>query len=380
MAVNFLAILLAIIFISLPVLGGNQAWEPSIKLASSLHFTNSTEAGVDTTETTLVPHEKRGITIRPRGSDADYQIWPNMEIKYCFEDRTFDERDGKSTREIVFNDLVEARELWHIHGLPRSFNWVELGDSDCNEGNRANYLLIVFNTDGRLGTTVGMPPKTGYQVGPRMTLSDSLNVGMLNVIANYAHEIGHAWGLHHEHQNEAYWAMPYSNSGGTTFGPGNFHCQNLADYDRARNRLMAAFPGGEWQTELNKICTKRAHAEDLSFSAAEYLPVTSQPVLVDSTTSIDWESIMLYPSGAGGRGSATHGNDQRLSILTKPDNSRITPNIRPSRRDIAALTRLYGYKVPRQEFISLGSKRNPLKRVFDKIRRKAPGSPCNTAM
>lgn len=38
-----------------------------------------------------------------------------------------------------------------------------------------------------------------------MNLSDRTDVGMLDVVANDAHELGHAWGLLHEHQNPAFW-------------------------------------------------------------------------------------------------------------------------------------------------------------------------------
>ncbi|KAM5467393.1 hypothetical protein MauCBS54593_005361 [Microsporum audouinii] len=330
------------------------------------------------TATADLHRAKRAISIAPGSENADDRIWPNMNVLYCFEKKTWPDRGGKSTKEILFNDLVEARDLWYQQGLPESFKWTELDDNACNTFKRSEYLRIEFNTEGMLSSTVGVQPSDPLSEGPRMLLSDSLEVGMLNVVVNYAHEIGHVWGLHHEHQNQAYWESKYSPSGGSIFGMNNFHCENLKDYDDVAFRVSNGVEEWEAKKRLENICTMRSFARYWRSSASDYLPLTDIQVLADSTTNVDWESIMIYPSGAGGKGSASPGNDERMAVLTKPDGSLIPINLKPSARDIAALKKLYSYKSP-VTFSFLGSTKNKLKQKFDKIRKKDPGNICNVS-
>ncbi|KAM5444296.1 hypothetical protein MferCBS31731_000813 [Microsporum ferrugineum] len=211
-----------------------------------------------------------------------------------------------------------------------------------------------------------------------MLLSDSVEVGMLNVVANYAHEMGHVWGLYHEHQNQAYWGSPYSASGGSVFGMNNFHCENLNDYEATVARVTNAYPAWQVGNIVRDFCRFRANAEDVRFSASDYLPWVNTQVLADSNTNVDWDSIMIYPSGAGGKGSASPGNDQRMAVLTKPNGDLIPINLKPSARDIAALKKLYSYKSS-VVLNFLGSSKNKLKQTFDKIRKKDPDNICNVS-
>ncbi|KAM5473834.1 hypothetical protein MferCBS49748_000800 [Microsporum ferrugineum] len=375
----FFSFALVAITLTFPgVLGGNQAWETSIKLGGVQSPLDPALPVDNTTVIADLHRAKRALSIVPGSGNADRHIWPNMNIPYCFEHKSWPDRGGKSTKEILFNDLVEARDLWYQQGLPESFKWTELNDYACSSSQRSDYLLIQFNTEGRLSSTVGKPPIDSLNPGPRMLLSDSVEVGMLNVVANYAHEMGHVWGLYHEHQNQAYWGSPYSASGGSVFGMNNFHCENLNDYEATVARVTNAYPAWQVGNIVRDFCRFRANAEDVRFSASDYLPWVNTQVLADSNTNVDWDSIMIYPSGAGGKGSASPGNDQRMAVLTKPNGDLIPINLKPSARDIAALKKLYSYKSS-VVLNFLGSSKNKLKQTFDKIRKKDPDNICNVS-
>jgi hypothetical protein len=180
--------------------------------------------------------------------------------------------------------------------------------------------------------------------------------------------------LYHEHQNEAFWSEPYSQSGGDIFDQSRWKCQNLKDYNTVLNRLIAEKGQATAQSEMEVACRRKAAAEVAKFSAAEYLPITNDPVLA-SKKGIDWESIMIYPSGAGGSGSAAGGNDQRTPILLKPDGSLIPINLRPSARDVGGLKKLYAYNQS-SPWTPLNDLKNSAKSKMDAILRRNPDSGC----
>ncbi|KAI1931952.1 hypothetical protein LOZ65_000986 [Ophidiomyces ophidiicola] len=378
MAILPLTSLLSIALAALPVYGGSQAWESSVKFA--LTESMAYQAALKDGNTTSSSHSnsKRYLTIQPGSGNADNHLWPNGVVTYCFEDKTWPEREGKTTKEIVFGDLATARDRWYLEGVPESFRWHEASEATCKDPKmRSEFLLIMFNLEGKLATTPGVPPKDSDNVGPRMLLSDSLSVGMLNVVANYAHEMGHAWGMHHEHQNQKFWGAPYSEAGGKFFGQGNFNCQNLKDYDDFRQKLKEkGFPQYDIERITKDVCTSRSEAIEWKFSAQDYLPIVNEPVLASKKKEPDWESIMIYPSGAGGKGSAAPGMDNRLPILKKPDGNPIPINVTPSERDVNGLKKLYGYN-PKTKWTALGDKASEYKKKFDDMRRSDKDSGCS---
>ncbi len=81
--------------------------------------------------------------------------------------------------------------------------------------------------------------------------------------------------------------------------------------------------------------------------------------------------MLLDPSTAGGK--TVGGVKQR--VLWKRDGSDITPNSRPSRRDVQGLKKMYGVKTT---FIKkyLGDTSSTVKNMFNNIRKKDPDSSC----
>jgi hypothetical protein len=198
-----------------------------------------------------------------------------------------------------------------------------------------------------------------------MRLSDSTSVGMLEVIPNYAHEMGHAWGLLHEHQNPAWWTDPYTGGQAQIF---DFNCQNLKDQ-------ADAFARNTDPAVQTLLCTDRDSALDLKFSASEYLPyranVRGPRPFMATDADVDWESIMLYPSGAGALGTASPGNDQRLPILVRhSDGSPIGINLKPSLKDVEALKALYAIDWPVTRPALVNEPSNPKSSKFRNIFRR----------
>lgn len=298
---------------------------------------------------------KRWFTIQPRENGV--RVWPDATIKYCFETNEAKER-------LLYN-LEAARDRWYQNGLPEEkFQLTEVSAAECSS-NRANILLIRYNDQGRLSTTPGLPPldaNVPSYKGPTMDLSDREDVGMLEVIANYAHELGHAWGLLHEHQNPSFWSAPY--------GPGQsqifrFNCQNLKDYQELVGRLP---------DDRTQLCEDRAFAAEQRFSAAEYLPINlgrGPQIAIASDDDVDWASIMIYPSGAGATGSASPGNDQRSPILVRAsDGSSIPINLHPSRKDIEGIQLLYSIDWPTTRPVLISEPANPKSSKFRSIFKK----------
>ncbi|KAL8930238.1 MAG: hypothetical protein Q9208_000855 [Pyrenodesmia sp. 3 TL-2023] len=326
---------------------GHSSWEPSTRL-------NAAEEGV------APILDKRYFIIEVTEKQ---RTWPNAEIKYCFQDA--------ATKARLLSDLQMAKEKWYAAGLPHRFKYTEVSQTELNN-NRARVLLITYNNQNRLASTNGMraldPADPGYR-GPTMTLSDQEDMGMLDKAANYAHELGHAWGLLHEHQNPAWWGPPYATSG---FGEFTFNCQNLADYNDAAARLSPE--------DLAEACQDRNAAAAAKFSGAtEYLPIRfgGQGESIGFGGDVDMESIMIYPSGAGGLGPASRNNDGRMPVLLRTDGSTIPRNLNPSTKDVEGILRLYPEAPPPPGKL-LNEPSNPKSNKFKNLfhRRKKDRGDC----
>jgi hypothetical protein len=109
---------------------------------------------------------------------------------------------------------------------------------------------------------------------------------------------------------------------------------------------------------MAQACRLHAAALKQKFSALDYLPYPGSPKRLLNKKTIDWKSLMIYPSGAGGIGSATFdGVDNRMPILKKQDGSLISVVTKPSPEDIKGLKALYSVKT---------GLRGKFKSLFDK--------------
>lgn len=93
-----------------------------------------------------------------------------------------------------------------------------------------------------------------------MTLNPSVDIGIEDSVANYAHEIGHAFGLLHEHQSPDVWGTDYGGTG--QVDEFIFHCQNMDDYQVKVVILSDALQ--------NIVCHYRGAAQQTGFSSFRY--------------------------------------------------------------------------------------------------------------
>ncbi|KAL1957766.1 hypothetical protein VTO42DRAFT_5484 [Malbranchea cinnamomea] len=381
---------------------GNRAWESSIHfarktteieardLSRSPNF-HDNRTTVVTRDAGRAKYEKRWFGIEP--VEGGYTLWPKGNIKICFEQKDHMHKgQQKTTEEILKDDLVMAVKLWRKAGLEAKDNWfgVEFVDDVeyCTDRNkRYEFLLVQYAGEGveEMATTPGVPPRLDpdnlqhkfRDLGPRMLLSDSTNMGMMNVVPNYAHELGHSWGLHHEHQNPRWWGLPYSAQDRDTyfFGQGSWFCDRLSDHDETVQRINKLELSDAEKAELIRdMCRSRSAARAVKFRGAyNWLPVKDEPTQWDdSRKEPDYESIMIYPSMAGGKGTAPN---KQLVLLKKPDGDPIQPVSRPSQFDVKGLYHMYRAPKPKikQLFAAAGS---PFKNAIEKIRKKDPDSSC----
>lgn len=194
---------------------GSRAWQPPIvhaKAAIAVRdvsginniYSNGTNGSSHHHAHT---HQKRyyGIT-NPANTGPYPRLWPNGNIDACFEQVSHTHKgETKTTRQILYDDLITARELWRGSGLDDKdghfqFNILADNDPGCARELRSTHLFIQYAGEGvrQMSTTVGVDqPRAAPEsnkplkdLGPSMTLTDILDIGMENVVANYAHEMG----------------------------------------------------------------------------------------------------------------------------------------------------------------------------------------------
>ncbi|KAH0440939.1 hypothetical protein CcaCcLH18_02282 [Colletotrichum camelliae] len=304
------------------VLAGSSTWQPAL---------------VSRSNSSMLDKRYYYVTKEP---SPHYKPWPNRVIRYCFADDT-----TAAQKSTLKKYLKDARKIWISKGLDSNFRIEEVNANVCSS--ERNEVLLVHYSASALATTVGFPTDL-VPFGPNMHLSDRTDVGMLDVVGNFAHELGHAWGLYHEHQNPNFWAGVDGAESGEVFGPdnpGGWNCRNLKDYNIALGMQVQTGGGGLLDVTIDRLCRNYGLAKQKSFSASEYLPMPGGTAHSGghSENDVDWQSMMIYPSGAGGysNGNPTPENDNRDVILMKPDGSKIPINIAPSSLDIAALNAMY---------------------------------------
>lgn len=263
------------------VLAGSRVWQPSASTPQldRRYFIINTDPG---------PTESK-------------MIWPNRQLRLCFA--------NDQARAALKDLIIAAHDAWLRRGLGSEFTVVEAGDNECAD-KRFDTLMVEWSgTNGRMATYVGLPGEGNIlrqsndpDKRPKMVLTTSTSMGMLNQEANVAHELGHAWGLYHEHQNPAFWSRgAISNGqGGTVFGPengGNWRCENLLDYqDRVAGGGLVVQKPGQYQSDIigvDMLCKDLSFAQRGRFSAADYLPQPRDSGIATPTGQIDWLSIML---------------------------------------------------------------------------------------
>lgn len=370
-------------------LAGSPVWESSVRPQDphTVEVVPVDAAGYAiTSNATHSPHWRRWVSIT---SDPANRLWPDRTITYCF--------DSQQAFDKLANLFIAATEKWYVAGLNRlAYHYKrldEIGEKCINHKNRGDIMVVSYNFHGVLATSLGSaaPDQSMNFPGPFMRLSDLETVGMLNKMSNVAHEIGHAWGLTHEHQNPYLWSKENINGRGdkdkAPFAKDAFVCENLADYGTIQQNLRDK--GLDPELMMLSLCTNRRQAQGEGFSAMEWLPIMETNIKFELTKpdvgmdDVDWRSIMLYPSGAGGSGNAAPPgqgqdpgiNDHRNPVLIRrgstPQERKIPINLEPSRRDIEGINQMYDDPTfPRGSPVLINNPKHPrfekFKNMFNK--------------
>ncbi|KAI6779852.1 uncharacterized protein J7T54_003776 [Emericellopsis cladophorae] len=340
-------ILACLTLLAVPVYAGSRQWEASVPLAAARNSSSSIE--------------KRAISFKPSAGKKGHHTWPDKEIKFCFADAEARDRLRGPMEHAMQTTWGALRDL--------GFSYEEVSLPECDR-DRINHLKVHYNDRGKLTTTIAKPvvdadwnrENPDRQLdGPAMHLSTPESIGMLDLNANVAHELGHAWGLYHEHQNPNFWVTsvtdafpedpeegPWFNLNGQypIFTPQQFNCRALSDYGAALERAKELEATGN----------------------AAYEGITAPfPHIAD--TQFDPDSIMLYPSGAG---AVRPGNspDGRQDVLTLADGKRMKPNVVPSAMDIERLRVLYSVNIADiKELHIRGAKKSTFEKIKSKLSR-----------
>ncbi|PNP53831.1 hypothetical protein FNYG_15713 [Fusarium nygamai] len=292
---------------------------------------------------------KRAVSIVASDDDRDnagMRRWPKKTLTYAFSTT---EAEKKLER-----ILEAAKKLWNRLNVD-GFKYEKLKLKEC-KARRSECMIIYYNNDGKLLTSVGLPPLDNNFEGPYMHLSDKKDIGNLDPVINVAHELGHAWGLWHEHQARKWWGQSEIDEfwGGTLNGhefmTADYHPERLKDYEVALEKMAEAkglkSPEELSQEQINMLIRDQKTAKDYGFTAVEWMPL--KPAGMEADEIFDRNSLMLYPSGAGGKGDVLfddEGNlveDKRLPILTYPNGERMPTKKTPTGEDVARLLKIYG--------------------------------------
>ncbi|KAK4442794.1 hypothetical protein QBC34DRAFT_431272 [Podospora aff. communis PSN243] len=329
-----LSLLFAFLLHGQQVLAGSAIWQPALVPRSRPHSLN-----------------RRYFYARKAAPGFGVaQPWPNRVIKYCFNPNPA----TQAAKAMLKKNLKDARKIWVAKGLNSNFRIEEAHGDACLD--LEDVLMISYTGNG---ANSGMGSSVGQLSTNNMHLTDRVDMGMLDVVANFAHELGHAWGLYHEHQNPNFWQGVVDATGnGELFGPGNpgqWNCENLIDYASvALGGGLVVQTGqnnqGNTRTvDMQRLCSSYDLARGARFTALDYLPMggrgTPHSTNGKGVDDVDWSSIMIYASGAGAvpldPGEEPGETDRRARILQQPNGERIAKNLFPSALDILALNTLY---------------------------------------
>ncbi|KAK1143554.1 hypothetical protein N8T08_006360 [Aspergillus melleus] len=295
-------ILLSIVFVD----AGHPLWEASTKIKRAVPF--DLNSPITTT-------------------------WPEGIVPYCWA--------NERARGRLAHQLRGAINLWSAAGLPETrFKFREMALEDCMRDRRNSLVIASQRGSLEYTTTVGkyVGPVDEIVPGPFANFNEEADFARPSYPSNtvaekIAHEIGHIFGLYHEHQ-DPYFSTPNHR----LF---TLYCQHIEGYDQATADLTFDEIWGE-----NGVCVNQHAALDHGFaSAAHFLPMQElnylpHPDRGPENEDVDWDSIMLYHSSvASKRGPGDH--PHTIVKARGGRNYRIRIKRAPSRGDVRALIRLY---------------------------------------
>ncbi|KAK0612012.1 hypothetical protein B0T14DRAFT_531445 [Immersiella caudata] len=374
---------------------GSALWEtgaPRIQPPHPVERIEVDAAGYAVNDHAVANLKKRYVSIRPlTGVGLTTTPWPNKIIRYCF--RT------SAAKENLEDYVRQAIDLWHAAGLDSTYQWVEASPPNfaCDSNPDIGNILKIIDT----GANGGLSCSVGKTLSPELHINTRNDIGKLDAVINIAHEMGHAWGLHHEHQSPHFWRQAFGGlvpDDGRGFGQ-YWDCTALNDYASQERSVRREFdrqgltgPALDQavRNRMDDLCTSQAAAAHDDFSAKEWLPVANAGYDYQITgpaayNFYDKESIMLYASGGGGRDRGGTGppgngqplwqNDRREQVLLDADGDRFGFHAMPSVSDVVGIKRLYNDgNAPIRAAVLPNSGRSRLRNMF--MRRVQRNAGC----
>lgn len=316
---------------SLHVIAGNRFWESTTPSHHSQQTPHSIQRRAYYLDTERAGAEGRGY-------------WREAKVPYCIPGGGFFSSAAKKNVQTLIGKGIE---LWHIQGLPSEiFEFYPADDKLCDlafsnkagaKQARAQVLEVIISKEPAFWATVGNDGNAQMTVSER-----SSNEELLPVVSNYAHEIGHVYGLSHEHQRHRVGWIDWDDEGEPDHVPRgyiNFNCANLKDYAAfaASDKKRTNKKGHKF--EMPELCRSTSAAYEVNFAAAQVIPDLQSWLTVDTSTDegiqidpddVDWNSIMAYASIQGARKE----NGEYLNVYTRLDGTPQPFNRIPSARDV----------------------------------------------
>ncbi|KAF2726945.1 hypothetical protein EJ04DRAFT_582369 [Polyplosphaeria fusca] len=265
-----------------------------------------------------IVHGKRSFYISPSCAGS-WCPWPEGKHTWCQVGDTEDPFLQESWT-AGWNMWVDAFGGSSRASLTTSYQGL------CKDDSKYEHLHVTLTDKKRAATTAGWRKPVSNPSEPQMVMSFDLasDWGTGSVAANLAHEMGHSFGLLHEHQK---WMAWHSDLSGDPPRPDplvKLNCENLYDYDKFKDE----------GADMKGLCSGLLFfAAGRGFSAADMLP-WGEVTTHEQSADFDWKSIMLYGSSAGAK-------EVGKKTLVKFDGGDIAWNLNPSGRDGEAIRILY---------------------------------------
>ncbi|KOC17458.1 hypothetical protein AFLA70_10g006580 [Aspergillus flavus AF70] len=292
----------------------------------SLFFASLSNAGHSAWEAGATTVTSEWIHMDP---SPEYRTWEDQTIRYAF--------NSPETKENVEYDVKAAWSLWLAAGLPETYRFVETTKAWC-DATPDNCLLIIQDDDPpSLFTSLGRSPIEPWDRIAMYLNFEGQDEEYIRALM-ITHEIGHAWGLIHEHQNPLLWQFAYRET--RTDSLVQFYCANVQGYDEVARQFS------DDTLELwseNGPCRNQDRAIDLDFLAADILPWAArkqQPHrLWPLDSDVDWESIMIYASHTFGR--KDEHDVPKLTLVRTHELQEIPEPLIPTQLDVKGLQHIY---------------------------------------
>ncbi|KAB8258210.1 hypothetical protein BDV32DRAFT_151541 [Aspergillus pseudonomiae] len=291
----------------------------------SLFFASLSNAGHPAWEAGATTATAEWIHIDP---SWDWPTWYRETIQYYF--------NSPASKERLSSDIRAAWQLWLAAGLPETFRFVEFPKWRCEQHPYSCLLIVGDGEVPSAYTSLGRQVSHPWDaITMYLVFEPGEDEHSRALIA--AHEIGHAWGLIHEHQNPLYWQWAYYATRSDSLF--RFYCANVQGYDAVAHEINSTRElWGE-----NGPCRNSLRASDMDFYASEILPwahrYQSPHHLWPQDSDVDWDSIMIYGSYLFGE-LDEHGNPKPTLLRMKdlqviPDPDTVTD------LDVVGLLHLY---------------------------------------